>query len=151
MEEWRDIPGTEYQISSDGRVRNTHTNRILIPWKRGKYLAVNLGANNPHYIHKLVAGIFLSPVSGYDIDHINRNKHDNRVVNLRYVTKSQNRCNTPALPTNKIGEKNISKKMGATGVTYCVRVYRNGEYVFIKSFDTLEAAIAGRDNFLSSH
>lgn len=147
METWKELIGTNYSVSDLGRVRNNKTNHILKPWKKGKYLAVNLGLANPFVIHKLVAETFLEPFEGYDIDHINRDKYDNRLVNLQYVSKSQNRCNTPALPTNLLGEKNIS----FNGTSYCVRIFRNGKYVMIKNFNTLSEAIQARDSFVASY
>lgn len=46
-------------------------------------------------LHRLVAGIPLSP---WTIDHINRNKIDNRRVNLRLVTKSASNYNNDLPP-----------------------------------------------------
>ena len=42
--------------------------------------------------HLLVAREFLPPKPGpdYQIDHINRVRHDNRVENLRWVTRAEN-------------------------------------------------------------
>lgn len=145
MEEYRNIPGTIYEISTLSSIRNTHTGRVLKAWNRGKYKSVNLGLGNPFYIHKLMALVFLEPIEGYDIDHINRDKHDNRLCNLRAVSKSENRCNTPCLPRNKLQEKNITKK----GDSYSVRIFREGEYVFMKTFATLSEAIEARNNFIA--
>ena len=146
MEEYKDIPGTIYEISRLGNVRNKDTGRVLKPWNRGKYKSVNLGLGNPFYIHKLMALTFLEPIEGYDIDHINRDKHDNRLCNLRIISKSENRCNTACFPTNKLQEKNISKK----GESYAVRIFRDGKYAFMKSFATLPEAIEARNNFIAS-
>lgn len=41
--------------------------------------------------------------SGYEIDHINRNKLDNRRENLRFVTRSLNNLNRPIDPRNISG------------------------------------------------
>jgi hypothetical protein len=46
------------------------------------------------YIHKLVFIHYHSCIpSDYEIDHINRNKDDNSIENLRCVTVSENRKN----------------------------------------------------------
>ena len=92
--------------------------------------------------------MFLTEQDGMDIDHINRNKHDNRLENLRYVSKSQNRTNTPCLPGNRLKEKNISLNQSGC---FCVRIFREGKYVFIKNFKTLPEAKEARDFFIRNN
>ena len=146
MEEFKPIDGTSYSISTLGRVRNDITGRILIPWNRGEYLAVNLGIRNPFYVHRLVGYIFLTPIEGYVLDHINRNKHDNRLINLRFIPKSENAINTLHNSRNILKEKNISRYKNR----YWVRIYRNGSYAFINAYDSLDEAIVARNNFLNT-
>lgn len=52
-------------------------------------------AGKDYKVHRLVAETFIGLIpEGYEIDHINRCPSDNRVENLRIVTKHENRCNT---------------------------------------------------------
>ena len=44
---------------------------------------------------------------GLEIDHINRVKSDNRIVNLQLATRSQNMMNTE-LPLNRMGVRGVS-------------------------------------------
>lgn len=76
------------------------------------------------------------------IDHINRDKQDDRIENLRAVTKSQNEINTGARKNNKLGEKNISI-CSSTG-KYVVQIYRSGK-LYKKRFDILKKAKDYRD------
>lgn len=61
------------------------------------------------YVH----GVFPS----FFIDHINGVKDDNRIENLREVTRSQNKMNTFMPKTNSTGFKNVSRNRGGFLVT----------------------------------
>lgn len=50
--------------------------------------------------------ILKAPV-GYEVDHINRVKFDNRKENLRTVTRSQNNYNTKIRSDSKTGFKGV--------------------------------------------
>ena len=99
LEEWKDIPGYEgfYQASTEGRVRNKRTGRILRPGtcgRRGNYQQVGLMKNGKrkwHRVHGLVWLTFNGPVpEGMEINHINQNVKDNRLENLNLLTHTEN-------------------------------------------------------------
>ncbi len=99
MEEWRVIPKCElYEVSSLGRVRRVGYPEILALIPRGKYLSftpcVN-GTQKNMYVHRAVALAFLPNIFAKPlVDHRNNNnKTDNRVVNLRWSTRSENQMN----------------------------------------------------------
>ena len=68
------------------------------------------------------------PIS--DLDHINGDKADNRISNLREVTKSQNQANRAA--------KGYSKHEGK----YQARITFNKQTTYLGWFDTEEEAVA---------
>jgi hypothetical protein len=60
--------------------------------------------DNTHYrVHRIAWKMFYGedPPTGLDIDHINRNKTDNRITNLRVVTRSENVQNTERVQNKK--------------------------------------------------
>ena len=61
------------------------------------------------YMHRLL----LDYNGDLDIDHINRNKLDNRVCNLRVCKRSTNCINTDSRKDNTSGKKGVSYDKGA--------------------------------------
>ena len=99
MEEWKKVEGYEnYSVSNFGNIRNDKFNRNLIPkLKKNGYYQIGLCKNNNRQfftIHRLVGLHFLEKVEGkYEIDHIDRNKTNNHISNLRYATRSEQERN----------------------------------------------------------
>ncbi len=146
MEIWKDIKDFPlYQVSSHGRVRNKNSGRILSPCQdHGGYWRVCLSKSNQKFqrgIHRLVAENFIENTNDKnEIDHINRIRTDNRIENLRWVTRSENNSNRILTKVSNTGEKNIcSCKNG-----YVITIKRNRQKQQ-KWATTLEEAIKIRD------
>lgn len=94
-EEWKTISDfPSYEVSSLGRVRNWTTNRILSPGNAKGYLYVHLTLNKKVYarrVNRLVAAAFITPdIEGFDVEHVNTIRSDNRASNLEVVTHQEN-------------------------------------------------------------
>ena len=81
------------------------------------------------------------------MDHINRDRSDNRVENLRWVTSSENQQNTGMPNTNKSGHKNICYHK--FGDRWAFKKTINGKLTR-KYFKTLEEAIEFKNSFESN-
>ena len=101
-ENWLDVKGYEglYKVSSDGEIYSVKRKKklSLVKNKQTGYYKVNLskdGISKTKYIHRIVAEAFIPNPEGLpQIDHIDRNKANNCVSNLRWVSRKQNLRNT---------------------------------------------------------
>ncbi len=96
QEIWKDIPNYDgiYQASNLGRIRNAKTLSIRKPINYGPYYTLQLSINGNRklfLVHKLIAATFIpNPLNKREINHIDGNKHNNRVDNLEWVTRKEN-------------------------------------------------------------
>ena len=94
MTKRKDIPGYKgrYAVDTEGNVYSYRSGRNLKPQKQwAGYRLVSLGKNRSFAVHRLVAKAWLKqPSDKHEVNHKNGIKHDNRVSNLEWVTKSEN-------------------------------------------------------------
>ena len=109
-------------------------------WKDGKYKYFS--------VHRLVALHYIPNPHNYEqVDHIDRDRQNNSIDNLRWVNHSMNQQNTGLRKDNQLQIKNIHyvklNKM------YKVQKMINGKKHF-RYFKTLEEAIQYRDEYLTN-
>ena len=105
------------------------------------------GKQHNRKIHRLIAEHFIPKIEGKNyVDHINRNRLDNRICNLRWVTQSENMCNQTIRQTNKSGHQYIS--FDKSRKKWCFQRTVNKKKT-MKRFKTLEEAIAFKEQFIT--
>lgn len=89
---------TVYYVSSLGRVKSvlsTGKERLLTPRNNCGYLRVNAGYKS-HFVHRLVARCFVDNPNSYCmVDHLDGNRHNNDMTNLRWVENCKHNWDNP--------------------------------------------------------
>lgn len=166
MEEWRDVVGYEglYMVSNEGRVKSLarvvpqswtgHTTvkeRILAPRINSNgYYCAGINRDKKRKIeeyHKLVAFAFLGArPKGKQIDHINRNKTDNRAVNLRYVSMSANLRNSEKCDKSRSRFTGVYRSKAR--VNWSAYIRHNNKDVYLGSYAKETDAAKAYDKYV---
>ena len=154
MEEFKKIDDYDnYEISNMGNVKNTNTNRILKPRKNRGYYIVDLSKNGIRQtfsIHRLIALHFIpNPQNLREIDHIDQNKTNNSISNLRWISKSNNNRNRPKFKNSS------SKYMGVYfdkhAGKYKAQIKINNKNKYIGYYEKEEDAARAFDDYVKQH
>lgn len=154
MIEWKDIKDCEwlYQVSNKGDVRNGANGYIMKPQisTRGYYQVLLSKCNGDvkmFSVHRLVAEAFIpNPENKPEVDHIDGDKTNNKVENLRWVTHKEN-CNNPN--TKRDGEQHhFYGKCGKLNPTSKAVLQYTKDGVFVAEYESESIAkqITGIDN-----
>lgn len=100
------------------------------------YLRLKIAGKN-YYLHRVCWFLHHGEWPTEWIDHINGNKSDNRLENLRVVSSSQNSANRPLAVNNTTGYKGVVYRKAFN--KYLVRVGANPRTI-VGYFESLEEA-----------
>ena len=110
------------------------------PYSNG-YLRVSVGpagSNKEYLLHRLIWMMKTGTWPTGEIDHINGVRDDNRWVNLRQCTSSENKQNLGIRKNNTSGHAGVSKKRGMEAWQANITV--NKKQIFLGIFYSLEEA-----------
>ncbi len=100
--------------------------------------------------YKLCAAhrVIWAMVHGYwpadDIDHVNGDRSDNRLANLREASRSENLCNRGMSPLNTSGHKGVY--FHEKTQKWRAHIKKDGKFRFLGCFDALDDALAARSS-----
>lgn len=114
--------------------------------------AVRAGNHNPRLIrmHRLIAGRMLGRELEQRelVDHINRNRLDNRRSNLRIVDYAQNNRNVEARGSS--GYKGVYPNPGSKRRPWLAKITVDYKQIYLGSFSTKEEAAKAHHTFAAS-
>jgi hypothetical protein len=144
-----------YEISNLGNCRNIKTMRILKPiLQKSNYYKYTLGQNEEDkkikkhlYQHRLIGLYHIdNPLNKTYIDHIDQNRSNNNITNLRWVTRSEN---------NRNKKKSVNKTSIYNGVYFdktttkwMAKIEVNYKKKYIGRFATEVEAAEARDKYI---
>lgn len=125
-EKWKDIEfdnniskNEKYKISNYGRIINCKTDKEFLVKKYfiNGYQTLPLkqeknGKQTSRYVHKLVAEHFIEKNDGICVIHLNYDKTDNSVENLKWATKREKELHQFSNPKWECIVKERNKKIG---------------------------------------
>ena len=157
-EEWRDVVGFEsrYLISNLGNLKSKayfkkgNSNSLYLTYEKNIKLNINKHGYYSHKfcenkkqktykIHQVVAMAFLNhkPCGHeYYVDHIDRNKLNNSLGNLRIITPKDSICNRDVFKTSKYVGVSYDKER----CKWVARIKTDNKYKFLGRFETEESA-----------
>ena len=132
---WKVKSGSSSPGKAAGSLNNT-CGYLYVSYLRKKYA-----------VHRLAWALEHGEFPSGQVDHINRNRLDNRISNLRVVTSSENMKNCGMSKTNTSGIKGVRFHMGKWEAYQSV----NDRTVYLGRHDTQDRAAEAVNNFRAAN
>jgi hypothetical protein len=108
-------------------------------WNNRGYISITL-FNKTHRAHRIAWAMHYGVWPTQLIDHINGDSSDNRIVNLRQTTQSENMRNRRKSTKNTSGYVGVYKR----GAKWWARISVDSKYISLGMYDTVEQAAQAR-------
>lgn len=108
---------------------------------------ITISFDGVRYLAHRLAWFYINGTWPKMIDHINGDRKDNRIVNLREVTPAQNGHNASKRSTNTTGHKGVFRTKSGK---YYARLTANNITVSSKRFETKEEAVEAAGDMIAS-
>jgi len=135
---WKDLPRDMFSEERIWLGRNARfTGKPAGGVGNGGYLRVAVDGV-PIYVHRIIWKMMTGDEPPDDLDHINRDRTDNRWSNLRGTTRKQNTHNKTMHRGHKVGLKGVS--FDHRNGKYYAWIWRGKRNDYLGTFSTAEAA-----------
>ena len=142
----KDYENYSFDLNNNQVYGHKHKKYLKSDLDKDGYYRIILSKNNKpktFQFHRLIYEAHFGTIpEKMCIDHIDNNKQNNNIENLRLATRSQNSMNKITPKHNLSGYKNIYKTKFNT---YEVKIRKNYKIVYCNNFKTLDEAILNRD------
>lgn len=139
MEKIVNINDVDYIVSTEGKIYSTknvgrgkYHKEISQRQTQDGYMIVTVGTNRNRKqmrVHRIIAEAFIpNPDNLPEVDHIDCNKKNNNVINLRWLGSLENKKRTPFETRSRThkGEKNGRAKLTENDVREIRKLYSDG-------------------------
>lgn len=110
---------------------------------------IKITIDQKHYLGHRLAWFYVNGEWPEFLDHINRNRADNRLCNLRVVTRTENNQNKSTRLDNSSGVTGVS--FDASRKRWTVRLKIAGKYKYFGRFESFSEAVSVRKTAEKQH